>query len=63
MLNIYAEQMHLVPPTPRARCAGACTDTTPSPASAGGHIGIYVSGRAQREVPATIDGWLKSRDL
>jgi polyhydroxyalkanoate synthase len=29
----------------------------------GGHIGIYGSGRAQREVPATIDGWLKARDL
>jgi len=27
----------------------------------GGHIGIYVSGRAQREVPGTITGWLDGR--
>jgi polyhydroxyalkanoate synthase len=27
----------------------------------GGHIGIYVSGRAQREVPAAIDYWLNQR--
>ena len=27
----------------------------------GGHIGIYVSGRAQKEVPQTIHEWLASR--
>jgi polyhydroxyalkanoate synthase len=27
----------------------------------GGHIGIYVSGRAQREVAPTIHGWLSKR--
>jgi polyhydroxyalkanoate synthase len=27
----------------------------------GGHIGIYVSGRAQREVPGTISAWLAER--
>ena len=27
----------------------------------GGHIGIYVSSRAQREVPAAIHRWLSTR--
>jgi len=27
----------------------------------GGHIGIYVSGRAQKEVPAAIHAWLTKR--
>ena len=27
----------------------------------GGHIGIYVSGRSQREVPPAIHQWLKAR--
>jgi polyhydroxyalkanoate synthase len=27
----------------------------------GGHIGIYVSGRAQREVPGAIHDWLSKR--
>jgi len=27
----------------------------------GGHIGIYVSARAQREVPPAISAWLLAR--
>jgi polyhydroxyalkanoate synthase len=27
----------------------------------GGHIGIYVSGRAQTQVPGTIHDWLAKR--
>jgi polyhydroxyalkanoate synthase len=48
ILNIYAEQDHLVPPDA-------------SRALKGGHIGIYVSGRAQKEVPDTIHAWLAKR--
>lgn len=62
VLNIYAEQDHLVPPDAsramRARIGSA--DYTES-SFRGGHIGIYVSGRAQREVPGTITRWLKER--
>jgi polyhydroxyalkanoate synthase len=29
---------------------------------AGGHIGIYVSSAAQREVPERIAHWLRERD-
>jgi polyhydroxyalkanoate synthase len=27
----------------------------------GGHIGIYVSSRAQKEVPDAVDAWLAKR--
>ena len=63
ILNIYAEQDHLVPPdASRAlgRRAGS-TDYTEL-AFKGGHIGIYVSSRAQREVPPAIHQWLRARD-
>src|ERR1700761_245818 len=63
VLNIFAEQDHLVPPNAsRAleRHVGS-TDYTEL-AFKGGHIGIYVSGRAQREVPPSIHQWLRSRD-
>ncbi|MCW6027036.1 class III poly(R)-hydroxyalkanoic acid synthase subunit PhaC [Stenotrophomonas sp. SRS1] len=62
VLNIYAEQDHLVPPDASRALRGriGSTDYTES-SFRGGHIGIYVSGRAQREVPVTITGWLNER--
>jgi polyhydroxyalkanoate synthase subunit PhaC len=63
VLNIYAEQDHLVPPD-ASRALGrhvGSTDYTEL-AFKGGHIGIYVSGRAQREVPPAIHQWLHDRD-
>ncbi|MGH8039438.1 MAG: class III poly(R)-hydroxyalkanoic acid synthase subunit PhaC [Stenotrophomonas sp.] len=62
VLNIYAEQDHLVPPDASRALRGriGSKDYTES-SFRGGHIGIYVSGRAQREVPATITEWLKER--
>jgi polyhydroxyalkanoate synthase subunit PhaC len=62
VLNIYAEQDHLVPPdASRAlqRLVGTRDYTELS--FKGGHIGIYVSSRAQREVPGAIHEWLKAR--
>ncbi len=62
VLNIFAEQDHLVPPdASRAlrRLAGTRDYTEVS--FKGGHIGIYVSGRAQREVPTAIHDWLAQR--
>jgi polyhydroxyalkanoate synthase len=63
VLNIFAEQDHLVPPAASRALAGkvGTTDYTEL-AFKGGHIGIYVSGRAQREVPPSIHQWLRSRD-
>jgi polyhydroxyalkanoate synthase len=62
VLNIFAEQDHLVPPD----ASRALKDVVGSAdytqiAFKGGHIGIYVSGRAQREVPPAIHEWLAAR--
>jgi len=63
LFNIYATQDHLVPPSasiPLQKLAGS--RDYDSYAFPGGHIGIYVSGSAQREVPSRIAEWLKTRD-
>lgn len=62
VLNVFAEQDHLVPPSasrPLRHLVGTKDYTELS--FRGGHIGIYVSGRAQREVPETIHSWLRAR--
>ena len=63
VLNIFAEQDHLVPPD-ASRALGRHVGTTDYTQLAfkGGHIGIYVSSRAQREVPPAIHQWLHARD-
>ncbi|HEU0277909.1 MAG TPA: class III poly(R)-hydroxyalkanoic acid synthase subunit PhaC [Rhodanobacteraceae bacterium] len=62
VLNIFAEQDHLVPPS-ASRPLGDHIGTKDYTQLAfkGGHIGIYVSGRAQREVPPAIHEWLAKR--
>jgi len=62
VLNIYAEQDHLVPPdASRAMKALIGSDDYTELSFKGGHIGIYVSSRAQKEVPQTIHDWLAKR--
>jgi polyhydroxyalkanoate synthase len=62
ILNIYAEQDHLVPPDASRALRGLCGSEDYTELSfKGGHIGIYVSGRAQKEVPQTIHDWLAKR--
>jgi len=62
ILNIFAEQDHLVPPAASRALEGATgSEDYTQLAFKGGHIGIYVSGRAQREVPPTIHDWLAAR--
>lgn len=62
VLNIYAEQDHLVPPSASRPLGGLIgTEDYTELAFKGGHIGIYVSGRAQREVPGAIHDWLAKR--
>jgi polyhydroxyalkanoate synthase len=63
VLNIFATQDHLVPPSaskPLGRLIGARDYT--EHAFRGGHIGIYVSGSAQREIPDRIASWVRERD-
>lgn len=62
VLNIYAEQDHLVPPASSKAMADLVGSDDYSEVSfKGGHIGIYVSSRAQREVPTAIHDWLGQR--
>jgi polyhydroxyalkanoate synthase len=62
VLNIYAQDDHLVPPSaskPLKKYVGTKDYTELS--FKGGHIGIYVSSSAQREVPPSIGKWLNAR--
>lgn len=62
VLNIYALQDHLVPPdASRALKTLVGSDDYSELAFKGGHIGIYVSSRAQHEVPTAICDWLARR--
>ncbi|MFT4246972.1 MAG: class III poly(R)-hydroxyalkanoic acid synthase subunit PhaC [Pseudomonas sp.] len=62
ILNLYAEQDHLVPPdASRALRGRVASEDYTELGFRGGHIGIYVSGRAQREVPSAIHQWLAQR--
>ncbi|MGD1842196.1 MAG: class III poly(R)-hydroxyalkanoic acid synthase subunit PhaC [Thermonemataceae bacterium] len=63
LLNIYAAADHIVPP--------ACTIPLEKHVSSkdvqtyefpGGHIGVFVGSRSQKELSPTIVDWLKKRD-
>ena len=62
LLNIYATQDHLVPPSASRPLAGltGSRDYTAFEFD-GGHIGIYVSRSAQELLPRTIGEWLQAR--
>ncbi len=63
VLNVYAEEDHLVPPVASLaleKYIGSQDYTARSfPV---GHIGMYVSGKVQRDLPPTIVEWLKQRN-
>jgi len=62
ILNLYGRRDHLVPPEASAaleRLVGS-RDYTGREFDLG-HVGMYTSARAQREVPATIAEWLIKR--
>jgi len=62
LLNIYAQQDHLVPPDASRALDGLTgTDDYTELAFPGGHIGIYVSGKAQHDIPPAIAAWLQER--
>lgn len=62
VLNIYAEQDHLVPPSSSKAMRALVGSADYSELSfRGGHIGIYVSSRAQQQVPGAIHDWLRQR--
>jgi polyhydroxyalkanoate synthase len=62
VLNVYATEDHLVPPQSSiALEKHVGTKDYTAIAFPGGHIGIYVSGRSQKEVPPAIASWLQKR--
>jgi len=62
VFNIYAERDHLVPPdASRALARLVASEDYSELAFDGGHIGIYVSGRARKTIPPAIAGWLSER--
>ena len=61
VLNVFAEQDHLVPPDASRVLKQYVGSKDYSELSfPGGHIGIYVSGRAQKTIPPQIGEWLNA---
>ena len=62
VLNIYGRQDHLVPPAASTALEGRLgTSDYLALGMDVGHIGMYVSGRSQRELPQAILHWLERR--
>jgi polyhydroxyalkanoate synthase subunit PhaC len=62
VLNIYAAEDHLVPPDASKalkHCVG--TKDYAELEFPGGHVGIYVSSKAQKLIPPSVVDWLASR--
>ena len=60
VLNIYAQQDHIVPPD-AAKALGGCLGAAgyEELALPGGHIGIYVGAASQGPLPAAISDWFR----
>lgn len=63
LLNIYASADHLVPSGSSRALAGRTSGAYQELAFAGGHIGIFVSRRAQTAIASAIAAWLAERGL
>jgi polyhydroxyalkanoate synthase len=63
LLNIYATEDHLVPPastTPLNDYVGSTDKELYS--FKGGHIGVFVGSKSQKELAPAVTDWLKKRD-
>jgi polyhydroxyalkanoate synthase len=63
LLNVYATDDHLVPPSATI----PLNDHVGSKDKElymfqGGHIGVFVGGKSQKELAPAVAGWLKKRD-
>ena len=62
VLNIYAEHDHLVPPTASIPLNDAVgSEDTTLYKFPGGHIGVFVGGRSQKELAPAVAKWIKER--
>jgi len=63
LLNIYAEEDHVVPPEASIALNDLVGSTDKCLTKfAGGHIGVFVGSRSQKELAPGIALWLKERD-
>jgi polyhydroxyalkanoate synthase len=63
VLNVYATQDHLVPPSASIPLCDNITSTDKETYSfAGGHIGVFVGGKSQKELAPAVANFLKKRD-
>jgi polyhydroxyalkanoate synthase len=63
LLNIYATEDHLVPPAatmPLNDYVGS--EDKELYGFKGGHIGVFVGGKSQKELAPAVTQWLKKRD-
>jgi polyhydroxyalkanoate synthase subunit PhaC len=62
LLNLIGKRDHLVPPASSAALRGLVGNADYTELGFDlGHIGMYISARAQRDVPAAIAAWLAAR--
>lgn len=62
LLNIFAEQDHLVPPSASRPLNDAVSSKDKQMLSfSGGHIGLFVSSKSQKEVAPTVVSWFRER--
>ena len=63
LLNIYATEDHLVPPAATKPLNDLVGSTDKELYSfKGGHIGVFVGSRSQKELAPAVAAWLKNRD-
>lgn len=63
LLNIFAEQDHLVPPSSSRPLNDAVSSKDKQMLSfPGGHIGLFVSSRSQKEVAPAVVNWFNERN-
>jgi polyhydroxyalkanoate synthase len=63
VLNVYATQDHLVPPAASIPlCDNIASTDKETYSFAGGHIGVFVGGKSQKELAPAVANFLKKRD-
>jgi polyhydroxyalkanoate synthase len=63
VLNVYATQDHLVPPAASIPlCDNIASADKETYSFSGGHIGVFVGGKSQKELAPAVVNFLKKRD-
>jgi polyhydroxyalkanoate synthase subunit PhaC len=63
VLNVYATEDHLVPPAAsKPLCDKVGSKDTETISFKGGHIGVFVGSKSQKELVPAVAGFLKKRD-